>query len=479
MKKILLEIENKSFSFFIPANFYEFLSVLLQSLFLVFFPVLIFLVLFSNEQNIENNLFNFLITFVSIGISVYLVKSILFGNNLKVDPPGFIFVLVFALCITFSSFVSSSYTTNSQLLTFGSSQSRTLSSVFALCILGLYFLSSYNFKDYSYFKKFLSLNALTYIIFLILSIFINLNGIEAFLLLSSAHIFAIIAITCQKKLRIFGLFLTFITLIYFFYTNSQNLTIPNIVILFVVLITLLLPISVIFTFNYIELNSSKNSNKNLSIEILKNSNLHKLLLVYLILLFIFIYLNFTSNTLEVFLTQVYDKYLDYFNFLKILWDDGATSFLKELFFGVKNINYNSNNLPFMLLVLINHGLFGFVGFLAIYLYGFYAGMKSMFYDLNSKKIGFIWVYAFVIIFISIFSFLSFVNIFMSLLWWISLSLTSFYLSSHLDETYLKNNIFHDENKENKNFSIIIFSLRVFLAIMVVSVALLIFTEVYF
>lgn len=127
------------------------LPFLLISIFTLYIIILLNL-FWINPVNLETQIFNYSIVSIIIMFTIYFVLVSLNGRKRLIDPPLFINVLFFALLTTFSAvLVLPTGTTN----TFGTSGVRTLSGVFILTAIALYYLVNFLVKDNFLVKRFI------------------------------------------------------------------------------------------------------------------------------------------------------------------------------------------------------------------------------------------------------------------------------------------------------------------------------------
>jgi hypothetical protein len=495
MKKLIIKLEPYfKVQFFVPTALNQYLSILSQTFFYIFLfllPIIAFLS--TKESYSENILLKLIATFTTITISLYIIKIIIFGKDFKVDPPGFVPVLIFALFVVFSGFLSTLLQEESNFTTFGNDEIRSFSSIFVMMMVGLFFVVNVNIRDLSSIKKAVFLLTTSFFITLLISLTGSLNKFSGLIILSSVIFFLSLGLLFHSIWRVLGIlsffviFYTFVLTDAFYSFNSINYS----VLLFLSLITILIQIGILISSFYSNIDSTTKLSMSQFWKTVKRKALNEELklttffLIYVIISFFFVYSVFSTSHFNSFLTKVADNYSDYFSYLRSSFNQNE-NFYKKLILGSYNesvgLSTNSNsltNISLMLSILRFQGLLGFGAYVILYVYALLVSIKSIASVAKRKNMIFSIPLSFFIIWVILYSFMGYPGIFLVVVWWIILAILSIlFLKKDVDQNNIQE-VFLEKTHEKIEKRKIFLTLKAILVIMSIGATYFIVSEFYF
>src|SRR5260221_5552310 len=129
------------------------------------------------SQQGETALFRYLFTMIVVNFFLYLTAVILNGRKRLIDPPGFIFVLVFNLVIAIAGVISTSTKISN---TFGAANFRSLAGLTIMCLIGFYYLIIVYSSNAIRLKKVINVLEWGYILYSALLLLQSINNPAAF-----------------------------------------------------------------------------------------------------------------------------------------------------------------------------------------------------------------------------------------------------------------------------------------------------------
>lgn len=375
-----------------------------------------------NPVNLETQIFNYSLVFIITIFTLYFVLVSLNGRKRLIDPPLFINVLFFALLTTFSAvLVLPAGTTN----TFGTSGVRTLSGVFILISIALYYIINFLVRDYLLVKRFVY----TFIIALSVSVILlaatsfgEVNNVSGYIIqLSILPILLIGAVIFSRIPKIIFIFILFLILLILGLSFVGSTT--DIEKLYIVVISLSISgLYSLLLFNFINRGVIKRSviaiksEKTLTKKILKSSRILLLLSPIGIFLTGFI-IQFLSkiNFLNIF--QNLSDISNVFNLLSSETVSSSPTIVKMLFgIGGRGL---SPELSMVSNIIASSGIVGLIAYLSLAVAIIYIGFREIRRRLktnNEYKLFFL-IY-FILVYLFVVSFFVYPSILLLLIWWI-------------------------------------------------------------
>lgn len=401
----------------------------------VFFLLPFFSLLFT-DQSYETAIF-YSILFASIPlISIFVIRVILFGSPVFVDPKGFIIVLFFALLTTAASIsVDSPSTTN----TFGEDSLRGLSGVFVMGMIALYYGVNATVRDKNAFKRYFFALIVGFISYSYMMVMIEASFTHGIIVLSSIPFLLGLGFAYRKLLYFIYIYIAVLLIGILFIADIFVLTdgyfIPFEVIIFVSTIMFIVT-SYLLVSNSGQKFKSNDSwitrlvplNKQKQIVISWNTILNFIPVAFLTtIVAYFFYELFNSDTFNDYVINGYDSFIDGFNSLTSSRFD-TIEVIQNLFLGL-GADANIVSQTLYTNVLVSQGFFGIIAYVILFGSALYFGSQFVVKSyLNHSYFPFISTLFFVIGFIPLLSFFTYPGIYLLIVWWISFSMLMAYNS---------------------------------------------------
>lgn len=396
--KLVLPVGNKAVTFSNPftKEFITFKNLLVITNLLSIGVFSLFIFLLSTMAGIlsytelDTVVLRFLIFFVFALLAIFLVRVVLAGGKIIIDPKGFLMVLLFNLVLTASSVL---VVTTRVSNTFGTIGFRYLAGITLISLIGVFYFTSLHTMVNTAVRRFVDLFIFGTEIFVLVQLLSERTSTQTSVIMASLPVLALAILLSAYRLLSEGKIDAVKAIILAVFTGLSILIIPlniqsystlflfTLALLISYLLVALLYVSrVKLTFK----SRVKTALNNFKLKMLSKSDVQVLAVlvvpVVLILALAFFYLNLSNKNIFNPIVQQYSTALQNLN-------GGAelnTNNLRTLVLGKGSDNYSSNA-PFLVNVLIVQGLLGVLIYAVLWTYFINKAKGALLYNLKNRR----------------------------------------------------------------------------------------------